>query len=109
MAKKKTETEKLSMDKYDFGVYTFEELYSLLTLTCFFMKKYKITDVVAFYKKVYPDSSFIHVENYEKLKFLIKNFYNPDYDTSKEFNNMGLEDKDILKRILELLKSMLPF
>ena len=70
-------------------------------------KKYKINDLVAFYKKVYPDSSFIHIENYEKINLLFQNFYNPEFDTEKEFNNMGLQDKDIL--IFEAMTMALNF
>lgn len=108
---RKKEKEKIALTKndFDFGVYNFEDLYTLLTLTAYFMKKYKINDLVAFYKKVYPDSSFIHIENYEKINLLFQNFYNPEFDTEKEFNNMGLQDKDILNKISDLLKSMLPF
>ena len=73
------------------------------------MKKYKVDNIVNFYKKIYPDSSFIHIEYYEKINLLFQNFYNAEFEQDKEFNNMGLEDKDILKKILEILKSMLPF
>ena len=108
---KKQEKKKNVLNKNDFdiGIYTFEDLYTLLTLTAFFAKKYKVDNIVNFYKKVYPDSSFIHIENYEKINLLFQNFYNAEFDQDKEFNNMGLEDKDILKKILEILKSMLPF
>ena len=72
---RKKEKEKIALTKndFDFGVYNFEDLYTLSTLTAYFMKKYKINDLVAFYKKVYPDSSFIHIVNYEKINLLNTN------------------------------------
>ena len=69
---KKQEKKKNVLNKNDFdiGIYTFEDLYTLLSLTAFFVKKYKVDNIVNFYKKVYPDSSFIHIEYYEKINII---------------------------------------
>ena len=48
---KKQEKKKNVLNKNDFdiGIYTFEDLYTLLSLTAFFVKKYKVNNIVDFY------------------------------------------------------------
>lgn len=105
MAKKKTE----DLRPYDLGLYKFEDMYVLFTLTAYFVKKHNVQNIVEFYKKIIPNHTDYEVEFYERIDKTIRNITRCTMNANVEYNNMELSDKDILKRISGILNNILPF
>lgn len=118
MAKKridKEEVEKLlkKKDTLFLGFDNFEDLYTVCTLTAY-IKTYKPFDTLSFFKKLLPDATPYEVNIYENIAILIDNVYmckfpRKDAKGNPNFNNFGMEMKDMLPKIKSLLSNILPF
>lgn len=118
MAKKrvnKEEVERLlkKKDTLFLGFDNFEDLYTVCTLTAY-IKTYKPFDTLAFFKKLFPEATPYEVNIYENIAILIDNvhmckFPRTDAKGKPNFNNFGMEMKDMLPKIKSLLSNILPF
>lgn len=111
----KEEVERLlkKKDTLFLGFDNFEDLYTICTLTSY-IKSYKPFDTLSFFKKLNPEATQYEINIYENIAILIDNIYmcrfpNKDKKGNPNFNNFGMEMKDMLPKIRSILSNILPF
>lgn len=107
MAKKVVKYEPTKED-YEFGMLSLDDLYSIMTLTSYFILKFKIDNIMDFYKKLHPNMCEQEEKWCQRIAYIIDNSILRHHDPDM-YNKMKITDKEVLMRIKTLLNSFLPF
>lgn len=113
MAKKEIENLINKRDILFLGFDSFEDLYTLCSLVAY-LKAIKNFQTLELFKKLKPNATQYEINIYENISILIDNIYqialpHKKPDGTPNFNNMGLNMKEILPKISDLLSNILPF
>lgn len=115
MAKKKEEVVNFANKKEMlFLAFTnFEDLYAMCSLVSY-LKSLNDFNILNLFKKLKPNAIPYEIEIYENIAIFIENIYqcripNKKKDGTPNFNNMGLEPKEMISKISDLLSNILPF
>ena len=107
MAKKVIKYEATKED-YEFGNLSLDQLFNLMYLTSYFVLKFKINDILDFYKKLHPNMCGQEEMWSKRIAYIVDNSI-LRHEDANIYNKMQISDKEILMRIKTLLNSFLPF
>lgn len=93
--------------EYDFGVDSFEDMYTLLNFTAYITHKFGMSPL-ELYKNLDKNYTKVSLQYYIKLDAMIKTMVQMSTH-SNNYNTFGKTDKEILETIQQILKNMLPF